>query len=415
MGFSIKEWLVNKLGTLTRREVSVSELFGAAQEVCIRELAFSTCVNMVANAVGRCEFKTYRNGSPLKGEEYYLWNVEPNTNQNSTDFLHKVVHQLFTQNEALIISTMRRSGSKLRKVADDLEQQDENYLKEMLVVADDFIPPTLYPAKMNEYKDVTVGEFTYDKTFRENEVLHLRLNSRNIKPVIDAMYQSYHRLVAAAMTDFRWRNGKHLKVHVSQSAQGDDDFEKTFAAMINEQVRPFFNADSAVLPEFEGYKYDGLGDAGSAQTPSRDIRALVDDIFDFTARGFCIPPVLLFGDVAGTQDAMTRWLTTCIDPLCDQFQEEINRKRYGYTAWQAGTYLQIDTSSILHFDLFASAANVEKLIGSGAYCINDVRVAAGQPPIDEPWAWQHWLTLNIATIESAARAVNSNGKGGESK
>lgn len=394
MGFSIREWLVGKLGTLTQRNVSVQELLGAAQEVCIRELAFAACVNMVANAVGRCEFKTYRNGKPDKSEEYYLWNVEPNINQNSTDFLHKAVHQLFSTNELLIVPTRHRSGGA------------------MLVIADDFTPPDVYPSKMNEYNDVVVGAFVYDKTFRENEVLHLRLNSRNIKPVIDAMYQSYHRLVSAAMSDFRWRNGKHLKVHVEQAAQGDDDFEKNFSKMINAQVRPFFNSDSAVLPEFDGYKYDTVGGGMAGSTPSRDIRALVDDIFDFTARGFCIPPVLLFGDVAGTQDAMTRWLTTGIDPLCDQLQEEIIRKRYGYDAWRAGSYLQIDTSSILHFDMFASAANIEKLIGSGAYCINDVRAAAGQPPIEAPWAQQHWLTLNISTIEATARAVNEKEKGG---
>src|SRR5699024_8447667 len=110
----------------------------------------------------------------------------------------------------------------------------------------------------------------------------------------------------------------------------------------------------------------------AASRTTRDIRSLADDIFDFTSRAFQIPPVLLFGDVAGTQDAMTRWLTTCIDPLCDQLQEEINRKRYGKEAYLRGDYLQIDTSTIIHFDMFQNAGNVEKLIGSGAFSINDV-------------------------------------------
>ncbi len=83
----------------------------------------------------------------------------------------------------------------------------------------------------------------------------------------------------------------------------------------------------------------------------------------------------------GTADANSRFMTYCIDPLCDQLQEEINRKRYGYEEWKRGNYLRVDSSSILHFDIFENAANVEKLIGSGAFTINDVRRAAGQPAI----------------------------------
>lgn len=161
-------------------------------------------------------------------------------------------------------------------------------------------------------------------------------------------------------------------------------------------------------------EFPAAANSVAASRTTRDIRSLADDIFDFTARAFQIPPVLLFGDVAGTQDAMTRWLTTCIDPLCDQLQEEINRKRYGKEAYLRGDYLQIDTSTIIHFDMFQNAGNVEKLIGSGAFSINDVLAAAGQPRIREPWADAHWLTLNISPIDQAARTVESSTRGGAS-
>ena len=72
--------------------------------------------------------------------------------------------------------------------------------------------------------------------------------------------------------------------------------------------------------------------------------------------------MLVNGKIEGTQDANTRFLTNCIDPLCDQIQEEITRKRYGYNAWKAGDYVRMDSASILHFDMFANAANVEKLV-----------------------------------------------------
>ena len=125
-----------------------------------------------------------------------------------------------------------------------------------------------------------------------------------------------------------------------------------------------------------------------------------------------MPPVLVNGGVEGTADANARFLTNCIDPLCDQLQEEITRKRYGYDAWLRGDYIKLDSSAILHFDMFENAANVEKLVGSGAYTINDVRRAANQPPINEPWADQHYMTLNIATMSEATRPM-TNQKGGK--
>ena len=46
----------------------------AMYEVYLRELAFWTCVNKIANAISKCEFKTYIKKKEVKGQEYYLWN-----------------------------------------------------------------------------------------------------------------------------------------------------------------------------------------------------------------------------------------------------------------------------------------------------------------------------------------------------
>lgn len=394
MGISIFKWLAGKIFQGTPKEITCEDLYAMAEELRIRELAFNTCVNMIANAVGKCEFKTFDNGKPVQRDEYYLWNFEPNINQNSTAFMHKLIYKLYSENEVLVIAVTHRDGH------------------EMLAIADSYVKSPEYATKMNEYTEVTVGQTTYTKTFRENEVMHFVLNHVNIKPVIDEMYASYHKLVSAAMKNYTWGSGKHLKVHVSQIMQGNTEFQSEFSNIINKQIKPFLDGDSGVLPEFEGYAYENIGGNPDTQRSTRDIRALIDDIFTFTANAFGIPPVLLLGNVAGTQDAMNRWLTTGIDPLCDQLQEEITRKRYGKEDWKKGKYLRIDTTTIIHFDMFSNAEKVEKLIGSGAYSINDVRAAAGQDEIDEEWANLHWLTLNIGTMEAAARAAENKTEGG---
>ncbi len=367
-------------------ELSCQELLAAAQEYQLRELAFWICVDMVANAVGRCEFRTFRNGAEVKERDYYLWNVEPNVNQNSTVFLHKLVAQLCKHNEALIINPRQRDGH------------------DTLVVADGWEVPETSVTRLQEYRQVLVDDFTFHKTFREDDVLHLRLNHLDLRPVLDGLYQSYYKLVSAAMKAYQWSNGQHWKVHVSQLAQGDKEFQANFLRMIQEQVKPFLESNGAILPEFDGYTYTNESGRVSAGD-TRDIKALMEDIFDFTARSFLIPAVLVNGKVEATSDANQRFLTYVIDPICDQLQEEINRKFYGYDRWRAGEYVWVDSSSIIHFDLFANAANVEKLVGSGVFCINDIRRAAGQAIINEPWAWRFWLTKNIAAIEAAAQGL----------
>ena len=397
MAWKIIDWLFGTgEGTTNGGEkVTVQEIVAAAAELQIRDLALTVCVNMIANAVGKCEFQTFVNHKMVRGDEYYTWNIEPNINENSTMFLHRLVDKLCRENEVLVISTTHRDGH------------------EMLVVADEFEKPKRYPQKMNTYTGIRVGELTYSKTFRESEVMHLVLNNTDAQEVVKRLYACYSKLINSATKSYTWGQGTHLKVKVNQTESGAEDFAKSFANMISEQVKPFMQGDNAVLPEFDGYEYDDIGGTANTERSTRDIRALVDDIFDFTAQSLNIPPVLIKGVVQGTQDAVTRWLTTGIDPLCDQLEEEINRKRYGRELWKQGTYMHIDTSTITHFDLFANAGNIEKLIGSGAYSINDVLSAAGMPKIDEPWAELHWMTLNIGTMESAARAINNGGKGGK--
>ena len=56
-----------------------------------------------------------------------------------------------------------------------------------------------------------------------------------------------------------------------------------------------------------------------------------------------------------------------------------------------------------------NARNVEKLVGSGAYTINDVRRAANQAIINEPWADEHYMTLNISTMGQATRPLTQEG------
>ena len=365
----------------------IDELYANWQ---IRELAFESAVNLIANFISKCEFKTKRDGKQVKDREWYLWNVEPNKNQSSSAFIQKIIHELYRKNEALIVSVTNAAQ------------------EESLLVADSFTRRQ-YALYYDVFESVKAGNFTFSKAFTSNEVIYLRLNEGNIKKIVDSVFASYSKLIAYSMDAFRKSRGRRATLQIDNMHGGKEEDINKFFEMMQSRFKAFFDADNAVMPLPNGYKYDELQSKTYSSESTRDIRALIDDVMDFTARGFGIPPVLLRGDVAGINDALDLMLTTCIDPLVDKLQEEINRKRNGYGAMKSGTWLTIDTTAIKHIDILSVAPSIDKLISSGVQSVNDILTLIGQQPIDEDWANKHFITKNYVGLDEAMNAQGGDG------
>lgn len=379
-------------------DLNCRELREAAENYYVRRLAFSSCVNLIAAALARSEFRTWRNGEEVRDKHYYCWNVQPNVNQNSTLFLHKLVSVLYEKNEALIVRLPDAPASPA----------PQNLLQ--LFAADDWSlePPDGYPGRMNAYTNVRVDEVTYRKTLLESDVLHLKLYHCDVQPVIRGICDAFSELLSAAAQNYKWTNGQHWKVHVNQMASGQEGWAKAFQEIMDRQIRPFLSSGYSVLPELDGYAYENVSKPTENSRDAGHIRNLVNDVFDFTANAFLIPPVLLRGQVEGTADAVQRFLTSCVDPLADQIGEEFTRKYYEFEGWKRGGFLRVDTSAIQHFNLFENAANVEKLIGSG-YSYNDVQRATGGQTLSEPWADKHFFTKNFDLAENFLKPAGEGG------
>lgn len=389
---SFLTWLITKLGgnapiSQTDMNIYADEYAVLAGDIYIREMAFVSAANLISKAISKCEFKTYFKGKAVKGKEYYLWNVEPNKNQNSSEFLQKLIFQLLRHpsDGALVIE---QSGQ--------------------LFVADSFTK-TPYALYEDVFTQVTVKDFVFSRSFVQSEVLYFKLCDTDITRVLDGLYSSYSKLIAYSMNAYQRSRGSKVKFKYESLPVAGTDERKAFDGLINEKIGKWLRSDSAAIPLGKGQSIEEMTQKTYSSESTRDIKALIDDISDFTAKAFGIPPALLRGDVQGTSDAVDQFLTFCIDPLVDLISEEINRKRNGYAEYTSGTYLGIDTKQIKHIDMMSVAASIDKLIGSGAFCVNDIRIACGEAPIDEPWAWEHFITKNYMPFEEALKVL----KGGE--
>lgn len=392
--FDFLEAFVGLKPKTEEQRVIMKAILCAENEFNLRRLSYKICVNMIANAIGRCEMKVYDRKQEVRDSLYYLWNYSPNTNENSTAFWHHLIEVLYANNEALMIETSPRTTRKGTSLP-------------AVVVADSFTLAHRYPARQNEYENVVAGEVTYNKTFRERDVYHIQLHAEEINTVRRGVVDAYNRLASQVAAAYSWAEGHHMKVKVSTVAQGDANFKEKFQNLLNDQVKPFFSGGNTILPEFSGYEWSYFEPqtSGSSNYVS-DVKALTEEIWNFTAQAFGIPLVLVQGKVEATKDATSRFLTNVIDPLCDQVGEEITRKEYDLDDWLAGSYVAMDSSTITHFDLFDEAASIEKLIGSGVYSVNDIRRAAGQPRIEETWADEHYMTLNISPLNEGGTRLN---------
>lgn len=392
MGLNFKKWLVEKLGGTVEQtkivDVDWQEFLGLMDNAYIRELAFWTCVNKIANALSKCEFKTYLGNKSVKKTEYYLWNVEPNKNQNASAFLTKLIGKLYLNNEALVVEA---NGQ--------------------IFVADDY-QKTVYAMYDHRFSGVTVENFTFAKTFYQNEVLYFQLNSIDMRRLVNLLYSSYNDLMQYAANAYKKSRGSRGILDIDAQAQAEDDFSETLQELMTNYFKRFFESENAVLPLYDGYKYTELQSKTYSSESTRDIKALADDIFDFTARAFSFPPSLAKGDVQDTGKATDELLTFCIDPLARMLEKEINRKRNGLAGFLSGNYLKIDTTAVKHIDIFDIATPVDKLISSGAFTINDIRRLIGESRIDESWADQHFITKNYSTIQELLDSLNVNPESG---
>lgn len=359
-------------------------------EACYRKMALWTAVDLIAKSISKCEFKTLEKGKEVKKYDWYRWNVEPNKNQNSSAFLHKLISQLFFAGECLVVG-----------------QNDQ------LLVADSF-NRTPYALYSDVFKNVTVGDFTFTKDFSGAEVFYWNLstlpNGENIQTVLAGVNASYAKLLAYGMKAYQNSRGTKaifkydsLPPHVKTEEAND------WLVSQIKKFGTFVASDGGVVTIGNGTSLEAFDrKATYSNETSRDIRNMVDDISDFTAKAIGIHPALIRGDVQNVESAVDYTLTFCLDPLADMIREEIVRKSIGRTRVLQGDDLIIDTAQVKHIDVMSQAGNIDKLIGSGVFCVNDILVMLGKPIISEPWAFEHVLTKNYMPFEEALKPGGTN-------
>jgi len=387
----IKDFFISLFSADGTLDLSAVEAGNLSAGIFYKELAIQASVNLIANAVSRSEFVTYQKGNPVRQDNYYLFNVQANQNKSASKFWRDVVHKLVYDNECLVVMPKGMAG---------------------LYVADSF-DKSEFALKDNEYKNIKINDYILRENLKEKDVFHFELHDQKIKTIIDSLYQGYGELIGYSESNYKRSNAKRGALEIPASYPQTDQAQASLEKLLNERIRRFFEAESgAVIPLTNGIKYQDLSTSGyKSGSDSRDVKQLIDDVFQFVAIGFQIPPSLLLGNVADTEKAVNNFLAFCVNPIAELITDEINRKYYTKKEYLERTYVKLDTSLIKVADIKDIANALDVMFRIGVNTINDNLKFLGREPIADPIADKRFITKNYTDAESFLRDQNDQGGG----
>lgn len=384
---AVKERRFN-LFNFMERKMAMSDIVAQklADQLAFKELALFIGISYIANTLSKCEFKTYENGKEVKNKLYYMLNVSPNPNQNSSQFINKFVEQYYYQGHSLVVPYRNHIHC-----ADSFDIDESNPLIE------------------NKFFNVTFGNQQPKKQYRANEVFYFKLDDRKVKALIDSMYLEYGEIIAQALATFKRTNGTRYKLMLERYQAGDPEFKKQYDEFIKKGLQSFTENNNSIYVQNKGIDLQEF----SSKTPTNtsDIIAMRKEIFEVVGQAMKIPLPMMYGNITNMNEIVKVYLSFCIDPLADMIGEEFSRKYYSFTEWQAGNYVKVDTSCINHIDIFEVADKVAKIISSGAMNIDQVRERLGENALRTEFSTAYWMTKNFALAEDMLK--NAEGRENE--
>lgn len=371
-----------------RKQISLEAIALQSETTdAFKELAKEASIALISKAFSLAEFRTYQKGVEIKQRDYYLFNIEPNLNTPAASFWESVVRKLLERSECLILV---QNGS--------------------LYLADDYTKHP-YVFKPNEYTGVCIDDYALTDLWFEDKVLFLDYPSTvDADRRIAGMYSEFSKLINSSANGYLGSKVRKGKLKIPTNWMKTEQGQKDLNAYVNSQMADFMNPDvSSVLPLTSDMDYEELGSSGRSSSngeSSRETKNYVNDVFDFIAIAYGIPPSLLKGDVIDTKEAYSNFITFCLNPIAKLVQDEINRKMFGRNEYVGKSYLKIDTSNIKSKDLRDVANSIDLLMRNGAFTINDAIKAVGYEPISDDIGDKRFMTKNYDLVENFERGEN---------
>ena len=250
------------------------------QEIVYKEWALNSAINLIAKAISNCEFKTYTKNQETKADNYYLFNIEPNPNQNASEFWIKYIYKLIMDNEVLVIQ-----HDNYFYIADSFEKTDKTLKKSV------FYNVTFKQENSNE-------NLILNKRFSSDDVIYTKLSNKGITDIIDDLYSSYGLFLSKVIENYNLQRGVKgiLKIGGLFSQKFEDS--QKLQEYIKKKFENYFKSANSVLPLEDGLEFTEKSQTANTNMNTEEVIKSIDEVLNQVCVALNIPKGIIKGDLA---------------------------------------------------------------------------------------------------------------------
>ncbi|HHY0843134.1 phage portal protein [Bacillus paranthracis] len=361
----------------------VDMFIDTANRVHMKRLAIDTCISFLGRTISQSEFRVKNGETFEKNELYYRLNVRPNKNMTASTFWEKFIQKLVYDNECLVIQT-----------------DDED-----LLIADDF-QHNEYAVFEDTFTNVVVKDYEFKRSFKQSEVIHLKYRNDKLSPLIDGLFSDYGDLFGRILSSQKRKNQIRGTVDMDMIGAKTQEQVDKLQKFIDDMYQAIGKKDIAIVPQQKGIEYKEVYN-GSANGPSvEEINKVTNGFLNQVAMAMGIPTALIYGEMADVEKQTKNYMNFTVKPLLKKISDEVNVKFFEMNEYLEGQ--KIEVKSISYQSIFELAESIDKLISSGAFKGNEVRLEAGYEVSDDPNLNKHYITKNYAEMNAGEGGENTN-------
>lgn len=366
---------MGRLSDILRRNSELEWMFDldltyeTSQRAYLKKMALETCINFIGRTISQSDFRFMKDGKRQYNDWHYLLNVRPNTDQSAADFWQKFIYELIHENEVLVILT------------------DSNDL----LIADSFTREefAVYP---DIFKNVTVKDYTFQRSFRMDEVIYITYNNEKLTEFMDGMFKDFADLFSR-MIEVSMRANQIRGIVSIDSTQSLSEENRTKLQKFIDKLFAAFSKNSvAIVPKLKGFEYDEVASGDNNGQSIDELTKLKKSLIDDVANILGIPNALIHGDMSEYETSIKAYIKFCIGPLVKKIEDELNAKLLTKEEYLKG--FRIEVKRVTEKDPLEIAAAIDKLVASGAFNRNEVREMVGYERSDNPALDEFVITKN---------------------
>lgn len=353
-------------------------LYDSADRSYLKKMALETCLNFIGRTISQSEFRTIKGKERILDDWDYILNVRPNTDQSAAEFWQQFVYRLIFNNEVLAVLT------------------DDNNL----LIADDFSRDE-YAVYADVFRDVTVKDYTFKRSYRMDEVIYMTYNNEKLARFLDRMFDDYSDLFARMLETQKLSNQIRGTVSLDATQALDEANRTRLQEFIDKLFASFKKNVVALVPKLKGFEYNEVNDGSNNGKSVDELAKLKRDLTNDVANILGIPNSLIHGDMSEYETSIKAYIKFCISPLIKKIRDELNAKLITKTEYLNGK--RIEVRGVAELNPLEVANAVDKLRASGVYNGNEIRIKLGDEPVDNPALEEYVLTKNYQRAADDSR------------